>query len=382
MASSNPIPLNTVSITDRERIYLERALEDAHLSGDGQFTKACTALLRQLTGADAVLMTHSCTAALEMAALLADVSVGDEVIMPSYTFVSTANAVVLRGATPVFVDVEPDTLNIDPECVRAAITQNTKAIFAVHYAGLPADMTALTDLAKANDLLLVEDAAQALGSHHNGKPAGSLGDLAAFSFHATKNIVSGEGGALTINKNTLIERAEILRDKGTNRRKFLDGDVDKYTWVDIGSSYLPGELTCAFLLAQLERYESINSAKRVLAARYRTAFADFAKQGRIQLPHPAVETAGNAHIFYLLLENPADRDKFINVMRQAKIQTPFHYVPLHLAPAGQKYARSHGDLSVTNDRSARLVRLPIYPDMTLETQDHVIAVAKSYLSGE
>lgn len=299
--------------------------------------------------------------------------------MPSFTFVSTANAVALRGAVPVFVDIDPATLNLDPDAVARAVTPLTKAIFAVHYAGFPADMDRLASIARAHGLFLVEDAAQALGSTWRGRPAGSLGDMAAFSFHETKNIISGEGGALTLMRTDLIERAEIIREKGTNRSRFLRGQVDKYTWVDLGSSFLPGELIAAFLAAQLDRAEDIRVRRLALFNHYAEAFADLADAGRITLPHAPDGTTGNGHMFYLLLKDIDDRDGFISHMRAAGILTPFHYVPLHSSPAGKRYARAFGDLRVTDNISARLVRLPMFWALSADDIDHVIATARGWL---
>jgi len=299
--------------------------------------------------------------------------------MPSFTFVSTANAVVLRGATPVFVDIDCVTLNLDPNEVARAITGKTKAIFAVHYAGFPADMDKLANIARAHDLILVEDAAQALGSTWRGRPAGSLGDMAAFSFHETKNIISGEGGALTIMREDLVERAEIIREKGTNRSRFLRGQIDKYTWVDLGSSYLPGELIAAFLDAQLEQVEAIRTHRLSLFDHYSEAFAEMATSGRVEIARAPEGTCGNGHMFYLLLRDINDRDGFIAHMRSADIITPFHYVPLHSAPAGHRYARTVGDLPVTNDISSRLVRLPMFHTLDSTKVDRVVAAAHEYL---
>lgn len=374
------IPFNKPSLVGDELKYLQEAIERGQLSGDGYFTKACNAQLAHMTGAKAALLTHSCTAALEMAAILCDLQAGDEVIMPSFTFVSTANAVVLRGAVPVFVDIDPKTLNIDPGQVEKAVTDKTKAIFAVHYAGFPADMDALAHIARKHDLLLVEDAAQALGSTYKDRPAGSLGDMAAFSFHETKNIISGEGGALTIMRPDLVERAEIIREKGTNRSLFIRGQVDKYTWVDIGSSFLPGELVAAFLYGQLEKTDAIKAQRLALFNRYHAAFSDLTETGRVQLPQQPENTTGNGHMFYLLMRDIEDRQAFIEHMRAAGILAPFHYVPLHSAPAGLKHARFHGNgLPVTDDISARLVRLPLFYELG-DAADAVIAQAQSYFT--
>lgn len=380
--TSGTTPFNKPSLVGNEIANLQEAIARGQLSGDGYFTKACNAKIAELTGAKSALLTHSCTAALEMAAILCDLAQGDEVIMPSFTFVSTANAVVLRGAVPVFVDIDPGTLNLDPIKVAAAITKRTKAIFAVHYAGFPANMDELIKIARSHDLLLVEDAAQALGSTYKGRPAGSLGDMAAFSFHETKNVISGEGGALTLMRPELIERAEIIREKGTDRSRFIRGQVDKYTWVDIGSSFLPGELVAAFLFGQLEQEQKIKARRLALFDRYSEAFADLAEIGRVGLPVTPPETTGNGHMFYLLLKGREDRDSFIGHMRAAGILTPFHYVPLHSAPAGQKYARFEGNgLPVTDDISNRLVRLPLFFELDNRIEE-VVSVARGYLIQE
>lgn len=373
------IPFNKPSLVGRELEYITDALNRAQLSGDGHYTELCNALLTRRTGAHAALITHSCTAALEMAAILCDLGPGDEVIMPSYTFVSTANAVVLRGAVPVFVDIHPETLNIDPEQAAAAVTPKTRAIIAVHYAGFPADMDALAEIARAHDLMLIEDAAQALGSTYKGRPAGSLGDMAAFSFHETKNVISGEGGALTLTRPDLVERAEIIREKGTNRSNYRRGAVDKYTWVDIGSSFLPGELVAAFLYAQLEQSGQVNARRIALFQQYEDAFSDLADAGRVTLPHQPAGTVGNGHMFYLLMRDEADRDRFIETLRADGINAPFHYVPLHSAPAGRTYGRTHNGMSVTDDISARLVRLPMYFSLP-EAFDEIVTQARKALS--
>lgn len=371
------VPFNRPTLIGNEVSYLREAIRRGQLSGDGYFTGRCHALIEDLTGAKKALLTHSCTAALEMAAILCDLAPGDEVIMPSFTFVSTANAVVLRGATPIFVDIDPTTLNIDPAQVAAAVTPNTKAIFAVHYAGFPADMDALAEIARAHDLMLVEDAAQAMGSTYKGRKAGSLADMAAFSFHETKNIISGEGGALTIMREDLIERAEIIREKGTDRSRFFRGQVDKYSWVDLGSSFLPGELISSYMCAQLEMAEMINTRRVMIYDHYRDVFADLERAGRVTLPKQSNEVTGNGHMFYLLMRDLDDRSAFITHMREADIITPFHYVPLHSAPAGQRFGRAVGDLAVTNQISDTLVRLPIFFDLGAEVE-HVIDVALDY----
>ena len=373
-----PIPFNKPSIVGREFSYLEDALARGQLSGDGYFTKKCNQYISEVTGSISALLTHSCTAALEMAAILCELRPGDEVIMPSYTFVSTANAVVLRGATRVFVDIDARSLNIDPHLVEAAITEKTRAIIAVHYAGFPADMDRINEIAKAHGLMVIEDAAQALGSTYKGRPAGSLGDLAAFSFHETKNIISGEGGALTVNKKSLVERAEIIREKGTDRSRFLRGQVDKYTWVDIGSSFLPGELVAAFLLAQLEQEEIIRRTRLRLFQRYKNAFFDLAQKERVSLPWHADDITGNGHMFYLLMRDIDDRDALIEHLREAEITAPFHYVPLHSAPGGRRFGRAAGVLPVTGNTYSRLIRPPLYFALDDEI-DRVINITRSWL---
>lgn len=372
------IPFNRVTTTDKELEYIRMAIESGALCGNGPFTRLCTDIIRTRTETELALLTHSCTAALEMAAILCNLHPGDEVIVPSYTFVSTANAIALRGATPVFVDIDPRTLNISPEAAAAAVTQRTKAIFAVHYAGIPADMAALAEIAGQHDLLLVEDAAQAYGSTYRGRPCGGLGDMAALSFHETKNIVSGEGGALTVGRKDLVDRAEIIWEKGTNRKKFIDGLVDKYTWLDIGSSFLPSELVAAFLYAQLPAADAINARRLAVFNRYADGFADLAFDGLVRLPFCPQDCTGNGHMFYLILPSADLRPKFIAHMRAHDITTPFHYIPLHSAPAGLALGRSNGPMTVTDDLAYRLVRLPLYADLGSEA-DRVIEVARNFL---
>jgi dTDP-4-amino-4,6-dideoxygalactose transaminase len=356
------IPFNRPVLAGKELEYIQEAINRGHLAGDGAFTERCQHWLADFIGTPAILLTHSCTAALEMAAILVGIETGDEVVMPSFTFVSTANAVVLRGGTPVFVDIRQDTLNIDEELIEAAITPRTKAIFPIHYAGVPAEMDRINDLAKRHNLFVVEDAAQALGSKYRGRSAGALAHLAAFSFHETKNIISGEGGALAINDPALIERAEIIREKGTNRKKFFRGQVDKYTWVDIGSSFLPSELVAAFLFGQLEQIENIQKNRIATWNMYDDAIRPFHNRGlRTAIIPPNCEH--NAHLYYLLMPSMELRQEIINRMKADGINTPFHYVPLHSAPAGLRFARTSGSMVHTEDLSARLVRLPLYPQM-------------------
>jgi dTDP-4-amino-4,6-dideoxygalactose transaminase len=356
------IPFNRPSLAGKELDYIREAVSLGQLAGDGAFTKRCQDWFADFIGANTVLLTHSCTAALEMAAILIGIEPGDEVIMSSFTFVSTANAVVLRGGVPVFIDIRTDTLNIDEELAEPAITPRTKAIFPIHYAGIPAEMDRLNDIAKRYDLFVVEDAAQAIGSKYNGRKAGSLGDLAAFSFHETKNIISGEGGALAINDPSLIDRAEIIREKGTDRKKFLRGQTDKYTWVDVGSSYLVGELVAAFLLGQIEQVERIQRDRAETWNYYDSALRAFHNRG-LRTPIIPAHCHGNQHLYYLLMPRPSLRDELIGLMKADGIYTPFHYVPLHSAPAGKRFARISGELPVTEDLSSRLLRLPLYPGM-------------------
>jgi dTDP-4-amino-4,6-dideoxygalactose transaminase len=356
------IPFNRPTLAGKEIDHIHRALAQGQLAGDGEFTKRCERWLADFIGARAVLLTHSCTAALEMAIMLTGIEPGDEVIMPSFTFVSTANAVVLRGGVPVFVDIRPDTLNLDERLVAAAITQRTKALLPIHYAGVPAEMDALTEIAMRDNLVVIEDAAQALGSKYRGRNAGSIGQLAAFSFHETKNVISGEGGALAINDPNLIEHAEIIRDKGTNRKRFLRGQIDKYTWVDIGSSFLPGELVAAFLYGQLEQRASIQKDREQSWQAYDAALLPYRERGLLTPVVPA-HCQSNRHLYYVLMPSPRLRSQLIARMNADGINAPFHYVPLHNSPAGKKFARTSGSLAHTEDLSARLVRLPLFPRM-------------------
>lgn len=355
-------------MTGRELDYIAQAHAGGHLSGDGPFTKQCHAWLEQRIGARKALLTHSCTAALEMAAVLLDLAPGDEVIMPSFTFVSTANAFLLRGAAPVFVDIRPDTLNIDENLIEAAITLRTKAICVVHYAGVGCEMDSICAIADRHDLAIVEDAAQAILSTYRGRPLGSLGQLAALSFHETKNVISGEGGALLINDERFIERAEIVREKGTNRSKFFRGEVDKYTWVDIGSSFLPSEILAAFLAAQLEQADDITQRRLAIWNRYHAAFADLELQGKLRRPVVPAHCMHNAHMYYLLLPDIVSRTAFIDHLKQAGVGAVFHYIPLHSSPAGMKHGRTASPMTVTDDASERLVRLPLWlPDLDCES---------------
>lgn len=369
------IPFNKPHMTGKELWYVAQAHANGHLAGDGAFSKQCGTWLEQRTGARRALLTHSCTAALEMAAMLADIGPGDEVIMPSYTFVSTANAFVLRGGVPVFVDIRPDTLNIDETLIEAAITPRTKAIVPVHYAGVGCEMDVIMDIAARHGLLVIEDAAQGLLSSHRGRPLGSIGHMAALSFHETKNIISGEGGALLVNDTRLVERAEVIREKGTNRSKFFRGQVDKYTWVDVGSSYLPGELIAAFLWAQMEEADSITRRRLDLWAAYHSRLAMLETAGRLRRPVVPDHCVHNAHMYYVLLPDLAARTTFISRLKESGIQAVFHYVPLHSSPRGRDCARSSGAMTHTDSLSERLVRLPLW--LGMGEQFEVVAQAVS-----
>jgi len=372
------IPFNKPYMTGKELFYIAEAHFNGMLAGDGPFTKRCHNWLEARTGSEKALLTHSCTAALEMAAMLLDIQPGDEVIMPSYTFVSTANAFVLRGGVPVFVDISPVTLNIDETLIEAAITPRTKAIVPVHYAGVACEMDAIMDIARRHKLMVVEDAAQGIMSSYKGRPLGSIGHLGCLSFHETKNIISGEGGALLINDTSLAHRAEIIREKGTNRSEFFRGQVDKYTWCDVGSSYLPGELIAAFLWAQMEAADEITHRRLAIWHNYHKAFSSLEHDGSVRRPMVPHGCTQNAHMYYLLLPDLVARTAFINRMRQNKIASVFHYVPLHRAPAGERFGRAHGELPITVDLADRLVRLPLW--VGLEEQiDVVIAEVFSAL---
>jgi len=370
------IPFNKPYMTGKELWYISQAHASGHLAGDGQFTKKCSAWLEQRIGCQKALLTQSCTAALEMAAMLADIQPDDEVIMPSYTFVSTANAFVLRGAKPVFVDIRPDTLNIDETKIEEAITKHTKAIVPVHYAGVSCEMDTIMDISRRHNLLVIEDAAQGIMSTYKGRPVGSIGHMAALSFHETKNIISGEGGALLINDQRFVERAEMIREKGTNRSQFFRGQVDKYTWVDIGSSYLPGEIVAAFLWAQMEEADVINKRRLDIWANYHKWFVNLEKAEKVRRPMAPRECVHNAHMYYLLLPSLTHRTTFIEWLKAKGIQTVFHYIPLHSSPRGQTNGRAVGDMANTNCASERLVRLPLW----LGLEDHLADVIADIVS--
>ena len=363
------IHFNKPFIIENEFKYIQDAIDKGILRGDGIYTKKCHEFLEQKLECKKALLTHSCTAALEMSAILLGLKPGDEVIMPSYTFVSTANAFVLRGAVPVFVDIKTDTLNINEDLIEAAITEKTKAIVVVHYAGVSCEMDKIIEIAHKYNIVVVEDAAQALGSFYKDKPLGTIGDLGCFSFHETKNVISGEGGAIVINNEKYIERAEIIREKGTNRSKFFRGQVDKYTWVDIGSSYLPSDLVAAFLYSQLENMDKINQKRKNIWNEYN----EFFKQYDEIIKRPVIPEicVHNAHMFYLLFPNLDLRTKYIDYMKENNILTVFHYIPLHSSPAGQHYCKTVGDMSVTNRISDTLVRLPLFYELDKEQMDKI-----------
>jgi dTDP-4-amino-4,6-dideoxygalactose transaminase len=365
------IPFNKPHLTGREFTYIQQAVEYGQLAGNGRFTARCHDWLQRRLDARRVLLTHSCTGALEMAALLLELQPGDEVIMPSFTFVSTANAFVLRGVTPVFVDIRTDTLNMDARLLEAAITPRTRAIVPVHYAGVASDMDAITAIARRHGLAVVEDAAQGVMSTYRGRPLGSIGDVAAISFHETKNVISGEGGALVINNPAYVERAEILWEKGTNRSRFFRGQVDKYTWVDVGSSFPPSELTAAFLCAQLDEAESITRARLDLWNRYQEA-ANVLDGSGVTRPTVPPECAHNAHMYYVLLPQQLPRAEVLSELNRRGVNAVFHYVPLHSAPAGRRFGRIASTMTVTDDVSERLIRLPLWVGMEPHVPSHVV----------
>lgn len=368
------VPFNRPYMTGRELSYIAQAHANGHLSGDGPFTKRCNQWLREQSGAHTALLTHSCTAALEMAALLLELEPGDEVIVPSYTFVTTASSFALRGAVPVFVDIRSDTLNIDETLIEAAITSRTKAICVVHYAGVACEMDAIIAIAAKYGIRVVEDAAQGIMSSYHGRPLGTIGDLGAYSFHETKNIIAGEGGALLCRDKDYAEQAEIVREKGTNRSRFFRGQVDKYTWVDLGSSFLPGEISAAFLSAQIDMAEDITSQRLAIWNRYHNWAEEHEQNGLLRRPIIPSHCKHNAHMYYILLPSLAARADFISRMRDKGIQCVFHYIPLHSAPAGQRFGRTASSMTITNDVSERLVRLPLW--LGIENQlDEVLDAA-------
>ncbi len=372
------IPFNSPHLAGKEFEYVSNAYRSGHLAGGGEYTKLAQSFLEKKLKCKKVLLTHSCTAALEMSAILANVMPGDEVIMPSFTFVSTANAFVLRGAIPVFIDIKKDTLNMDEKLIEAAITSKTKAIAPVHYAGVGCEMDSIMAIAKSNNLMVIEDAAQAYLSKYNNENLGTIGNLAALSFHETKNVISGEGGALLINDESIFERAEIIWEKGTNRSKFFRGQVDKYTWVDVGSSFLPSEIMAAFLLAQLEKGELITRKRLKLWNRYDEKLKKLQALGLIKLPRIPANTSQNAHIYYIILKNLEVRQKLISYLNSLGIMSVFHYIPLHSSPAGLRFGKIGSKMDETDSISNTLLRLPLFFDLKLHDQDRVVDAVYKY----
>jgi dTDP-4-amino-4,6-dideoxygalactose transaminase len=373
------IPFNKPFVAGKELYYIAQAVTYGNLGGDGHFTQRCSQLLEERFGIGKVLLVPSCTAALEMAAMLFDLKPDDEVIMPSYTFVSTASAVVRVGARPVFVDIRPDTLNLDETLLEDAITERTRAIFPVHYAGIACEMDRIMTIARKNNLKVAEDAAQGVNAFYEDRALGAIGDLGCYSFHETKNYICGEGGALCINDPALVERAEIIRDKGTNRKQFFRGHVDKYTWVDLGSSYVPSEICSAFLFAQLEMFDAISDRRRRIYQFYRHHLKPLAAEGLLRLPQVPEECRGNNHMSYILLPDRITRDGLMAHLGQNGIHSVFHYVPLHTSPMGRRYGYNEGDLPVTEEMSGRLLRLPLFYDITEEEQERVVGHVQEFL---
>ena len=366
------IPFNRPHLVGTEFSYVEQAIDSGKLSGNGEFGARCCRWLEERTGAARAFLTPSCTAALEMSSILAGIGEGDEVIMPSYTFVSTASAVVMRGGTPVFVDVREDTLNVDERALEAAITSRTKAITVVHYAGVGCEMAAIEEIAGRHGLTLIEDAAPGILSTVDDRPLGGIGRLGTLSFHETKNVHSGEGGALLVNDPDLVETAEVVQEKGTNRQRFFRGEVDRYTWQDVGSSYLLSEIGAAFLWAQLQRADALTQRRLEIWRRYHEAFREAEESGVLRRPVVPSGRRHNGHTYYLLLAGREARDAFIAALGERGILAVFHYVPLHTSPAGRRYGRTAGELPVTENVSDRIVRLPLWVDMTDELVDRVI----------
>lgn len=372
------IPFNKPAIVGNEKGYIRVAMENRKLASGGRFTKQCQQWLEERFGCNKALMTPSCSNSLEMTALLAEIQSGDEVIMPSFTFVSTANAFALRGAEIVFVDIRPDTMNINEDLIEEAVTDKTKAIVVTHYAGISCDMDKIKKTAKDNQLLLIEDAAQAVMSSYRGHPLGSIGDIGIYSFHETKNLTSGEGGALIVNNPRFIERAEIISEKGTNRKAFSQDKTDHYTWVDLGSSFLPSELNCAFLLAQLEQADKITKNRLTSWQRYDDKLSDLAERGFIDLPHVPVECSHNGHLYYIKTKNISERQSLIQHLRNKGVLAVFHYVPLHTSPAGKKFGRFHGEDRFTTSESERLIRLPLFYDLKKSHIDYIVNQIRNF----
>lgn len=372
------IPFNKPHLTGNELANIRRAHSFRQLAGDGFYSKKCQQWMETTFGCPMSLLTHSCTAALEMMAILSRIEPGDEVIMPDYTFVSTANAFVLRGGVPIFVDIRPDTLNINEKLIEKAITRKTKAIVAVHYAGVGCEMEAIRELAKKYKLLVLEDAAQGFLATYKGKYLGTIGDMGAYSFHETKNVISGEGGAIALNNPAYVERAQIIREKGTNRTKFFQGKIDKYTWVDIGSSFLPGEVIAAFLMAQLDKARDITKKRMSLWNRYHRELADLEHEEHIRRPMLPPHVEHNAHMYYILTKNPAERIGLTKALRNRGILAVTHYVPLHSSPGGRKFGRFIGAMEVTNRVSQTLIRLPLFYDLKQDEQSDILQCIHDY----
>ncbi len=372
------IRFNVPPHVGREMEYVQKAVENMHICGDGEFTKKCSEYLEKATGTSKCLLTTSCTHALEMAALLCGLGEGDEVILPSYTFVSTADAFVLRGAKAVFVDIRPDTMNIDETLIEDAVTERTKAIFLVHYAGVACEMDAIMDIARRHGLKVVEDAAQAIMCTYKGKPLGTIGDFGCYSFHETKNFSMGEGGALLIRDPEYIEEAEILREKGTDRSKFFRGQVDKYRWMNFGSSYLPSDMNAAYLYAQLEKAEEINGVRLARWNRYRELLMPLAEAGKIELPHIPEGCVHNGHMFYMKTRDMEERTRLIGFLKENDILSVFHYVPLHSAPAGIRFGRFCGEDRYTTRESERLLRLPMFYQLTEDEVEYIAGKVKEF----
>ena len=375
------IPFNIPPFTGKEMDYIRQAVENQKICGDGPYTKKCSEWIEQKTGTAKCLLTTSCTHATELAALLADVKEGDEVIMPAYTFVSTADAFVLRGAKPVFVDIRPDTMNIDEKPIEDAVTSRTRAIVPVHYAGVACEMDTIMDIAKRHNLLVIEDAAQGIMSTYKGQALGAIGDFGCYSFHETKNYSMGEGGALLIKDPKYVEEAEIIREKGTNRSKFYRGQIDKYTWVNYGSSYLPSDMNAAYLWAQLELAEQINEKRLSLWNRYWELLTPLKEQGHIELPTIPEDCVHNAHMFYIKAKDLEERTRLIDFLKKNEIWSVFHYIPLHTAPAGLKFGEFHGEDKYTTKESERLCRLPLFYSLELEQVDYIVSKVKEFYQG-
>lgn len=372
------INFNVPPYADKALDYIQECVKNQKICGDGKYTKLCNEWIERKTGTAKCLLTTSCTHATELAALLADIKPGDEVIMPAYTFVSTADAFVLRGAVPVFVDIRPDTMNIDEKLIEEAVTEKTKAVAVVHYAGVACEMDTIMEIAGRHKLFVIEDAAQGIMSSYKGRALGTIGDFGAYSFHETKNYSMGEGGALLIRDEKYVEEAEVIREKGTNRSKYYRGQIDKYTWINYGSSYLPSDMNAAYMYAQLEIADEINSARLELWNRYYRNLDSLRQAGRIELPTVPEGCVHNAHMFYIKAADIGERTALIDHLKQNEIHSVFHYIPLHTAPAGLKFGRFHGEDRYTTRESERLARLPMYYGLTLEQVDYICDAVKKF----